>query len=199
VGRTASTTGTIVAAASAIVERREYELPSMAEIAREAGVTRPTVYAYFDNNLAVFSALVAQVRDRVLRIQEEADTSSLAATLRSTLIATLDLQVEHYGLFTVLADQARLRPEIRVLWHDIHDRPLRRHARFIDRLAALGQADPVAPSSVIAETIDGASLRFAQLLTVNPRRHDDLAASLLDMQRRLLGLATTDRRIAPGA
>jgi AcrR family transcriptional regulator len=178
----------IITAAGAIMERRENELPGVADIAREAGVTRPTVYAYFDNSLAVFAALAARLRDRVLAIQEQADTSSHAATFSSTLVARLDLQVKHCGLLAVLAEQARLQPKMRELWHDIYDHPLRRHARFIDRLASRGEAGPVAPGLVIAEAVDGISLRFAHLIAEDPSRRDELASRLVDIHARLLGL-----------
>ena len=178
----------MVDAASRIIERREPDLPGVAEISREAGVSRPTFYAYFATSDEAFAAVVAQVRDAALAIQEQADTSSVEATYRTTLVAMLDLTVEHLGLLTLLASQARCDAQIAAMWHDIHDRPVRRHARFIDRLVAEGLATPAAPALTIAEAVDGMTARFAQLIAEEPGRHDELAAQLVAAQHRLVGL-----------
>lgn len=183
-----TTKDVVLDATSRIIERRDPGLPSVAEIAREAGVSRPTFYAYFATSDDAFAAVVARVRDEVLRIQEHADTSSITATYRSTLVAMLDLQVEHVGLLALLASEARVDERIAAMWHDIHDRPVRRHARFIDRLVERGLADPAAPASTIAEAVDGVTARFAQLIAQEPERRDDLAAHLVDAQHRLVGL-----------
>ncbi|AHK36182.1 hypothetical protein OPAG_06949 [Rhodococcus opacus PD630] len=187
-----STEDKLLQAAAAIVERRDYVLPSVAEIAREAGVTRPTVYAYFDTNLDVFAAAVARVRDRVLAIQEGADITSATATFRSTLVAMLDVYVEHCGLLAVLAEQARNDEQMRVLWHDIHDRSIRRHARFIDRLAESGQARPAASGLIIAEAVNGISTRFAYLVVEDPRRREELTDELIALHGALVGLPADD-------
>ncbi|MET0930083.1 MAG: TetR/AcrR family transcriptional regulator, partial [Aeromicrobium sp.] len=186
-----TTKDTVVEAVSRIIERRESDLPGVAEIAREAGVSRPTFYAYFATSDEAFAQVVAHVRDAVLSIQERADTSSVAATYRSTLVAMLDLTVEHLGLVTLLASQARRDPQIAAMWHDIHDRPVRRHARFIDRLVEQGLAEPAVPSLTIAEAVDGMTARFAQLIAEDPARRDDLAAELVAAQHRLVGLLPT--------
>lgn len=183
-----STEDNLVDAASAIIERRDYVLPSVAEIAREAGVTRPTVYSYFPSNTDVFEAVVSRVRDRVLAIQENADMSSIAATFSSTLIAMLDVYIEHCGLLAILAEQARVNDGMRVLWHDIHDRSIRRHARYIDRLSISGDARPVASGLVIAEAVNGIAARFALLVIDDPHRHNELASELISLHWNLVGL-----------
>jgi AcrR family transcriptional regulator len=178
----------VMDATARIIERRDQDLPGVAEIAREAGLSRPTVYAYFATSEEAFAAVVARVRDEVLRIQEQADTTSPSATYRSTLVAMLDLQVRHVGLFSRLTSEARADGAISAMWHDIHDRPVRRHARFIERLTAQGLASPACPAEAVAEAVDGVTARFALLIAEDPSRRDDLAARLVEVQHRLLGL-----------
>ncbi|WP_179300912.1 TetR/AcrR family transcriptional regulator [Rhodococcus sp. ACPA4] len=193
-----STEDKLLDAAAAIVERRDYVLPSVAEIAREAGVTRPTVYAYFTSSIEVFAAAVARVRNRVLAIQESADTTSATATFRSTLVAMLDIHVEHCGLLAVLAEQARIDEQMRTLWHDIHDRSIRRHARFIDRLAESGHARPTASGLIIAEAVNGISTRFAYLVIENPDRREELTGELVALHRALVGLPVNNEAARTG-
>lgn len=183
-----STSDLVLDAVSRIIERREHDLPGVAEIAREARVSRPTFYAYFASSEEAVSAVVGRVRNEVRRIQKEADLATVEAMYRSTLVALLDLQVRHVGLFGLLASQARLDDRMAALWHDIFDRPVRRHARFIDDLVAQGLAEPVTSSIVVAEAMNGVTTRFAQLIAEDPSRRDELAEELVALQQRLIGL-----------
>lgn len=184
-----NTADAVLDAVARIIERREHGLPAIAEIAREAGVSRPTVYAYFPSSDAALSGVVARVRDEVRRIQDEADTASVEAMYRSTLVAMLDLQVRHVGLFALLSAEARLDERVSRLWHEIFDQPVRRHARFIDRLVDAGGARPVASSLVVAEAMNGVTARFAQLIVEDDGRREELAAELVAIQQRLLGIS----------
>lgn len=184
-----STEEKLLDAAAAIIERREYVVPSVAEIAREAGVTRPTFYAYFSTNLEVFEAVAARLRDRVLDIQSRADLGHATETFRFTLVAKLELYVENCGLLAVLAEQARLNERMRPLWNEIHSRPIRRHARFVDQLAAQGRARPAASGQIIAEAIDGVTARFAYIVAETPSRREEMADELINFHHRLVGLA----------
>jgi len=157
--------------------------------AAEAGVTRPTVYAYFESKDEVFHSLADRVRREVLHLQEDADTSSPARTARSTLTALLDVFVRHHGVLTVVAHQALSDPRARRLRDDIYARTNRRHARFLERMTASGQADLAVPAAVVAEVIMGTVSRFADLVTADPGRQEPLARDLVALYLRLTGLS----------
>jgi AcrR family transcriptional regulator len=175
-------------AAERVFGRAGYAHATIAAIAAEAGVTRPTVYAYFQSRDEVFHSLAERVRDEVLQLQEEADTSSPVAIARSTLTALLDVFVRHHGMLTIIAHQAISDPRARTLHDDIYGRTNRRHARFLDRMAALGHADLAVPASLLAEAIIGTVGRFADLVTAAPDRQERLARDLVSLYLRLTGL-----------
>ena len=175
-------------AAERVFCRVGYAHTTIAAIAAEAGVTRPTVYAYFESKDEVFHFLADRVRQEVLRLQEEADTSSPAGTARSTLTGLLDVFVRHHGALTVLAHQALSDPRARRLRDDIYARTNRRHARFLARMEAAGRADLAVPAGVLAEVIMGTVSRFADLVTDTPSRQQELARDLVALYLRLTGL-----------
>jgi AcrR family transcriptional regulator len=54
----------ILEAASTVFNRMGYDGASMNDIAAEAGVSKPTLYVYFDNKEALFGALIAELKSR---------------------------------------------------------------------------------------------------------------------------------------
>ena len=129
----------------------------------------------------------------MLRLQEEADVSSPAGTARSTLTALLDVFVRHHGVLTVIAHQALSDPRARWLRDDIYARTNRRHARFLERMAAAGHADLAVPSAVVAEVIMGTVSRFADLVAAAPERQEPLGRDLVALYLRLTGLISQDQ------
>lgn len=62
----------IVEAATSLFSRYGFRRTSMDLVAQEAGVAKPTVYAYFDDKEALFRAVVAQVCEQLLAGAAEA-------------------------------------------------------------------------------------------------------------------------------
>lgn len=178
----------IVRAAETVFPALGYSGTTMADLARAAGVTRPTVYAYFSSKADVFRAVAASVREDVLAVQQRAVGATSVDTARLGVVGYLDAYIDHLGILTVIAHQALTDPDISRLRHDIHDRANRRHTRFIERLARAGQARPVAPAAVVAEVITGVVMRLAEIAAADPSRHDELAAHLTAVHRALIGL-----------
>jgi AcrR family transcriptional regulator len=54
----------ILEAASIVFNRMGYDGASMNDIAAEAGVSKPTLYVYFDNKEALFGALITEFKSR---------------------------------------------------------------------------------------------------------------------------------------
>jgi len=157
-------------------------------LADDAGITRPTVYSYFPSKEDVFSALAERVRDEFLALQENIDTTSPRGTGRAGIVAYLHAYVRHREMLTVIQHQALSDPEMRALHDEIHERPTRRHARFLARLDAAGQASLAVPARALAEMVTGIVMRFADLATADPRRLPELTAELVAAYERLTGL-----------
>jgi AcrR family transcriptional regulator len=178
----------ILRAAGTVFPELGYSATTMADLARAAGVTRPTVYAYFDSKRDVFGALALAVKDDFLHLQEQTGADDPGDTAANALAAYLDATVHHLGVLTVLAHQALSDPEMRRLRAEIHDRANRRHTRWIERLAAAGLAHPVVPPAVVSEAVTGVVLRLAEQVATSPGRRDELAAHLVTLHRALAGL-----------
>lgn len=168
--------------------RLGYARTTIGALADEAGVTRPTVYAYFPSKDDVFRALAERVRDEFLALQEDLDASTPAATGRAGIVAYLHAYVRHRGMLTVIGHQALSDPEMRALHAEIHERATRRHARFLTRLAEQGAATPAAPPLALAEMVTGIVMRFADLAADDPDRLPALTDDLVAAYHRLTGL-----------
>lgn len=77
----------IVQAATALFSSYGYRRTSMDELARQAGVAKPTLYAYFEDKQSVFSAVVDDVLARIL--DEARSAADLDADLESRLVGVL--------------------------------------------------------------------------------------------------------------
>lgn len=152
-------------------------------IAGGAGVTRPTVYAYFASKDDVFRSLAHRVRGELLALQEQVDTSSPEATVRATLTAYLQVHARHHGMLTLIAHQALSDPAMRALHDEVFSRVERRHARFLERLVRRGLAEPAVPPAVLAEAVTGLVARFAG--DDDPARYAD---HLVALYLRMAGL-----------
>jgi AcrR family transcriptional regulator len=176
-------------AAERVFCRLGHARTTMRELAAEAGVTRPTIYAYFPSKDDVFDALADRVRQEFLSLQEQADTSSPRDTARSTLTAYLAAYTRHFGMLTIIAHQALVDPRMGRLRADIHSRANRRHTRFIERLVERGLAAPPVAPALVAETVTGIVMRFAEDAATQPDRHAELADALVALYVRLIDLA----------
>lgn len=175
-------------AAERVFSRLGHAGATMSALAAEAGVTRPTVYAYFPSKEHVFAALTDRVRQEFLALQEQADTSSPRETLRSTLTAYLAVCTRHSAVLTVIAHQALLDPDMRRLETELHRQANRRHRRFLEQLARDGVARPPVPPALLTEAVTGVVLRFAREAAQDPARLDELGHALVDLYVALVDL-----------
>lgn len=180
----------ILDASATVFRRLGYARTTIADLAAEAAVSRPTVYAHFGSKHDVFRALAQRVGQEFLALQEQAGVSTPEETLRTTLVAYLDTYVRHLGVLTVIAHQALSDPEMCRLRAEIHDRPHRRHTRFLEWLAAQGAADPAVPPAVVSEVITGIVMRFAEQAAASPERQHELGEQLVAAHRRLSGMSS---------
>jgi AcrR family transcriptional regulator len=175
-------------AASAVFARLGYERSTMADIAREAKTTRPTVYAYFASKEAIFTVLTEQLRDTFVAIQDVPDDLSPAEIIRHADIEYLRAYTSNLALLTIISHQSLGDPAMQGLWEEVHGRANRRHLRFLERLVENGVADPVAPLETISEAITGLVMRFSQLVAADPSRFDALGDDMVTLHLSMLGL-----------
>ena len=159
--------------------RLGYTRTTIAALAQDAGVTRPTVYAYFPSKDDVFRALAARVRDEFLALQEGIESPSPSSTGRAGIIAYLHAYVRHRGMLTVIGHQALADPEMQALHDEIHQRATRRHARFLTSLTEHGEATLAVPAPALAEMVTGIVMRFADLCAHDPQRLPELTDDLV--------------------
>jgi AcrR family transcriptional regulator len=79
----------ILVAASTLFGRNGFQRTSMADIAREAGIARATLYLRFSEKRAVFEALAAALVDEALKAAEAAwnEAAPLSKNLAETMLA----------------------------------------------------------------------------------------------------------------
>ncbi|WP_344860264.1 TetR/AcrR family transcriptional regulator [Amycolatopsis ultiminotia] len=165
-----------------------YEGTTITVLAVEAGVTRPTVYAYFTSKDDVFRAVADRVRREFLDLQERVDTSSPERTAREGVTAFLAAWVRHHGMLTVIAHQALADPAVRTLRREILARVERRNAKFVERLVAAGLADPAVAPADFSRAVTGIVARAAEIVAENPQQASAQAQQIGDAYLRLAGI-----------
>lgn len=184
------TQGLLLDSAGAVFARLGYARTTVADITAEAGVSRATFYVYFETKVHVFRALAGRVRDEFLGAHElpDVDVDDPHALGRASSRAFLAAHAANAGLLTVIEHQAIADEEIRAIWNEIEQRPTRRVARYVARLADAGAARPAASPDVVAEAIVGMFTRFGHRTPDDEGGFDDLVDELTAMYLRLIGV-----------
>lgn len=177
----------LLQAAESVFAEKGYADTTMALIAEAAGVTRPTVYAYFTSKDDVLAGVAVAVRDYFLSLQEEAGATP-EETFELTLRQYLREFIKHFGALVVIEHQALSDPAYASLADEIHRRTNRRHEKFIQKLVDAGQARPRVSPGMIAELVTGASLRFASLAGDDPRAEREYGDALVAAHLAMLNL-----------
>lgn len=167
--------------------RLGYTRTGVAALAADAGVTRPTIYAYYPSKDDIFRALADRVRDEFLAVGERAEGRTPAATGMDALGRYFDTCVEHRGMLTLIAHQALADLPMRRLHDDIHGRANRRHTRFLARLVDAGVIALDSPPAAVSEAITGVTMRFADLAASDPERWPALRDQLLGIYGTITG------------
>ena len=84
----------IVAAATSLFNRYGFKRTSVDQLAAEAGVAKPTIYAYFDDKEAIFRAVVEAVCDEM--VAGAKDASERDAPIEERLAAMLSAKLTRY-------------------------------------------------------------------------------------------------------
>jgi len=142
----------VLAGAKTVFDRDGYEGASMSRIAREAGVSKGTLYNYFESKAELFAAYVAQQctakLDQVFAPSPGSDPSP-AAVLRTIGTRMVDMMLSPVGvtIYRVVTSEATKFPELARTFFEAG--PARAIAALADWLAAetasgrLAITDPV--------------------------------------------------------
>lgn len=180
----------LVDAARAVFEERGFGATRISDITARAGVSRATFYVYFASKHDIFAVLAELFRDRYVAAQELAgvDVDDVAAVLRRTIGATLNVTVDHQALMTVLDHQALADPQIQDLWGGIRRQMILRTARYIERERRRGIVSPVAEPETLAMMGAGMNEMFAPRVVEQPDMRDRAVEQMLAVFLRTLGV-----------
>jgi TetR/AcrR family transcriptional regulator, mexJK operon transcriptional repressor len=112
----------ILAGAATVFTEDGYEGASMSRIAREAGVSKGTLYNYFDSKAALFAAFVEQqCTEKLRRIFDGAEPDGdPAATLRGIGLRMMRMMLSELGIATyrVVVSEALKFPELAQIFYE---------------------------------------------------------------------------------
>ncbi|MFE7173754.1 TetR/AcrR family transcriptional regulator [Streptomyces sp. NPDC057616] len=176
-------------AAEAVFARRGLGPATVADITAQAEVSRAGFYVYFSSKEEIFRVLAGRVRDAFLAAQEVpgVDGDDTHAVAEASVGAFIAACARHQPLLVLLEQQARTDPDVRQLWEEIRERPVRRHARYIRRLADRGEASPVVEPLAVARAVGGMCAEFARRVAARPETYDAAVHDVTTMYLHLLG------------
>lgn len=136
---------------------------SVADILKEAGVSRTTFYYHYDSKFAVVGDLLTSIMDRMfdvvqpfLLVADHDDADLLAeytAALRTSLYGAARIWRDHRAVLQATSELWHVEPQLRALWLGLTGRFVAPVAETIDHLRAIGVVPVGPPSNQIAATL----------------------------------------------
>lgn len=151
-------------AALTVFSQNGYSAATMDAIAREAGLTKPTLYQYFDSKESLFQAMMLVPRDTMLTVFDEPPEACHVTQLWrfSWAYADVVMQPQFLALARLVIGDAQRSPDLgRAYQASGPDRVLERLARFMSDQAALGR--------LVIEDAELAAEDFWGLILSSPR------------------------------
>ncbi|NVO24319.1 TetR/AcrR family transcriptional regulator [Donghicola mangrovi] len=111
----------ILTAAMAVFIEKGFGRSTMADIARQGGMSKRDLYALFDDKTALFSAVVLSRRDLILKLPRPKDEAlPLMDVLRSIFRLDLDDQSadERDALLNLISRESLVFPELNAMLYD---------------------------------------------------------------------------------
>jgi len=140
----------IIRGAELVFTEWGYEGASMSRIAAEAGVSKGTLYNYFDSKSILFAVFVEQMACETLnrifsQIEDEADPSRSLRTL-ALRIVTMIISPSSLVLYRIVVSEARKFPDLAtIFWQAGPHRAIELLTRWIEAQVGAGRlvvADP---------------------------------------------------------
>ncbi|TFV73923.1 TetR/AcrR family transcriptional regulator [Blastococcus sp. CT_GayMR19] len=159
----------ILATAERLLAERPLSAVSVDDLARGAGISRPTFYFYFASKDAVLLSLL----DRVVAEADAAMTQAEAVTSgasgrppevareawRRAISAYHDTFRDHRGLTLAWAEARSTNHEVRELWAGVFEGWVQRSAAAIEAERARGAAPPGVPARDLAVALNSMNER----------------------------------------
>jgi AcrR family transcriptional regulator len=152
----------ILATAERLLGERPLSSVSVDDLARGAGISRPTFYFYFRSKDAVLLTLV----DRVIAEADGASADAFAAGTgnrredwRNGITAYYETFRQHRGVALALAEARATNPEVRELWARVFEQWVHNCSRVIEAERARGAAPPGPPARDLAIALNAMNER----------------------------------------
>ncbi|KAA9150738.1 TetR/AcrR family transcriptional regulator [Amycolatopsis acidicola] len=147
----------ILATAEKLLETRPLREISIDDLARGAGISRPTFYFYFRSKDAVLLALLERVVDEAdssaLDMMEESRGDAPQAW-RACINVFYETFSSHRAVALAIASARETNPAVRELWSSVMDRWVDRIAAVIESERARGAAPPGRPARDLAVALN---------------------------------------------
>jgi TetR/AcrR family transcriptional repressor of mexJK operon len=178
--------GEILLAATKLFMEKGYELTSMEAVARQANVSKLTIYSHFSDKKELFRAIIQARCDQIGMPSAFTEETQLPAVeaLRtiSRFILSNIYQPDSIRLIRLMHAEAMHRPEIAQIYSDVG--PMRIQAAFADLLRAftlqgkLEVHDPISASSQFFSLLKGEMLQRVLLLHLPLPSREEIEAHI---------------------
>ncbi|WP_066163265.1 TetR/AcrR family transcriptional regulator [Gordonia hydrophobica] len=174
----------IMATAEQLLGERAFADISVDDLARGAGISRPTFYFYFSSKEEVLFALAQQIVDAANANVEEIDPAGMAdpaAVWRARIVAYFNAFGAHRSLTVALSGVQGSVPELDQRWSEVVEGWVRTTASNIDAERARGAAPTTLPSRDLAVALLGANQAAMQSAFIGrqPALSDDTVVDTL--------------------
>jgi TetR/AcrR family transcriptional repressor of mexJK operon len=174
----------IVAAATELFMQNGYELTSMEAVAREAGVSKLTIYSHFADKKELFRAIIQQRCDRLGLPESFIAEAQLPVEQSLFEIATYASGVmfrpDSIRLMRIVQAEAGRHPEMVQVYYEVGPRRLKTAfadlLRDFDRQGQLSIADPVRATEQFFSLLKGEKLMRMLMLLAPAPDSEELAA-----------------------
>ncbi len=143
----------ILESAERLLESRPFHEISIDDLARGAGISRPTFYFYFPSKEAVLLTLLDRVISEANVARDAAVqrfTEDPAGGCREAITAFFDAFGRHRAVTLAGAEARATNPEVRVLWGQVMEEWVRYTATMIDLERERGAAPAGTPARELA-------------------------------------------------
>lgn len=144
----------ILATAERLLDERPLNEISIDDLARGAGISRPTFYFYFPSKDAVLLSLLervaAEASSSVYVTTPEQLAEDPAAHWRAAIDSFFSTFSSHRSVAVACAQSRSTNPEVRDLWATIMSASIQLTAQAIDAERARGAAPPGVPAADLA-------------------------------------------------
>jgi TetR/AcrR family transcriptional regulator, ethionamide resistance regulator len=140
----------ILETAERLLAERPLSEISVEELARGAGISRPSFYFYFESREAVLRALAEGITEALYRAAEpwlESGDRPPAEAVRRAIAQNLELWQEHGAVLRAVVRARETDPEIGRLWDGFARRYVEACADHIEQERDAGRAPPGPPSA----------------------------------------------------